>query len=654
MGKPYFSELGQLEETYAFAMDMDIQRLIKAVSASMFLPLLVVGSGGSLTVARLIVALHQRFARMIAKPVTPLELFEDRQMTQKCAIWFMSAGGHNADIQAAVRSAICVEPQHLLVTCAKTNSPLATFAGKFNFTDVFEFDLPSQKDGFLATNSLLAFCVLFLRAYFDIFGNVGRLPPDFHGLLGPESSQDRFLGQLRRQCHPLWNRENLIVLYGNGTEAAAYDLESKFTEAALGSVQISDFRNFAHGRHHWLAKRGESSAVIALATCDDRKLAQKTLNFLPAGIPVVEFHFAAERFVASIQAIVTVLHIVGLAGEVRGIDPGRPGVPEFGRRLYNLRLSTHMESDLRHNTKEMILAEQRKLNAMPVPCDKQGQPGFLRQAYRSFMKQFKGVCFSGIVFDYDGTLCDNRERFGDLNEHVAKELLRLLGAGLIIGIATGRGKSVKTVLRKAIPQAHWEQLLVGYYNGGDCALLSDDEHPDGTNAACPELTPIADALRADRRLHRLFEVTVRLPQITVEPGAGTPIPVLWSLANEVVYKYSSSNLTVLSSGHSVDILAPGVSKRTIGRMLSTVYCSSPDARILCIGDKGRWPGNDFDLLCEPFSLSVDEVSSDPATCWNLAPAGFRGVQATLYYFARMQTTEKGLLLNLPTSKRASS
>ena len=32
---------------------------------------------------------------------------------------------------------------------------------------------------------------------------------------------------------------------------------------------------------------------------------------------------------------------------------------------------------------------------------------------------------------------------------------------------------------------------------------------------------------------------------------------------------------------------------------------------LCIGDRGQWPGNDFELLSTPFSLSVDEISNDP-------------------------------------------
>jgi ABC-type nitrate/sulfonate/bicarbonate transport system ATPase subunit len=35
------------------------------------------------------------------------------------------------------------------------------------------------------------------------------------------------------------------------------------TEAALTNVQAADFRHFAHGRHHWLAKRADRTAVLA-------------------------------------------------------------------------------------------------------------------------------------------------------------------------------------------------------------------------------------------------------------------------------------------------------------------------------------------------------------------------------------------------------
>src|SRR5207248_10925028 len=41
------------------------------------------------------------------------------------------------------------------------------------------------------------------------------------------------------------------------------------------------------GRHHWLAKHANTTAVLAFATPDDEELAAKTLALLPAGVPVV-------------------------------------------------------------------------------------------------------------------------------------------------------------------------------------------------------------------------------------------------------------------------------------------------------------------------------------------------------------------------------
>jgi hypothetical protein len=76
--------------------------------------------------------------------------------------------------------------------------------------------------------------------------------------------------------------------------------------------------------------------------------------------------------------------------------------------------------------------------------------------------------------------------------------------------------------------------------------------------------------------------------------------------------------------------------------------------VLCVGDRGQWPGNDFSLLTSPYALSVDEVSQDPTTCWNLAPPGHRGVRAALGYLAGLKKGKGGLRLSLGrcTGRRA--
>ena len=61
---------------------------------------------------------------------------------------------------------------------------------------------------------------------------------------------------------------------------------------------------------------------------------------------------------------------------------------------------------------------------------------------------------------------------------------------------------------------------------------------------------------------------------------------------------------------------------------------------LCIGDKGEYPGNDYELLSTQFSLSVNEVSYDPDTCWNLSKIGFQDVNATINYLIKCKIINK--------------
>jgi hydroxymethylpyrimidine pyrophosphatase-like HAD family hydrolase len=264
---------------------------------------------------------------------------------------------------------------------------------------------------------------------------------------------------------------------------------------------------------------------------------------------------------------------------------------------------------------------------------------FWRDAYRLFTSAISDVMFKGVVVDYDGTLCGEADRFGDLNSHVAKELLRLLRAGIPLGIATGRGKSVRKALREALPKNYWDRVVVGYYNGGDVGLLSA-ERPDGTARAGEALAEIADALRSNRLLMRLAKLEFRIPQITVEPNRQDQADDVWALVESVVQALRVPGTSLLRSSHSIDVLAGGVDKRAVVRRLIDLD-GALDTPVLCIGDRGRYPGNDYLLLSQPHSLSVDETSLDPDTCWNIAPLGIRSVTACVYYLHALRITGKG-------------
>jgi len=641
LGRPYAEEVSRLAETYSWALSVPVETLSIAVRAAASHPLVAVGSGGSYTTAQFAAATHRQYTSGFASAMTPLEAVSTPQTLRHSSILLLTAGGKNPDVLGAFRKLLAREPRNFMVLCAKSGSPLGRLAAGHPFVDFVEFEPPAGKDGFLATNSLLASVTLLIRAYSSAFSGTRSLPRSLPSLLGdePGSHADQ---DLDRRCRPLWSRQTLVVLHGPATQAAAIDLESKFSEAALGGVQVADYRNFAHGRHHWLAKRGDDTSVLAIITDDDRELAEALLSLLPADIPIVRLNAPGRGVAACLAALAQVLIVTGSAGKARGIDPGDPGVPAFGRQIYHLRAFGRNAGPPSAVPTGEAAAIERKSGATISTLIAQDRLNEWRTAFKEFVTRLTARRYQGVVLDYDGTLCDEAHRFEPLTGPISRELNRLLRAGIVLGVATGRGKSVKSALREAVERRQWGRVVVGYYNGGDIGMLDDDGRPDGADRVDEALDAVANAFRADPYFTRFTKLTFRRPQITIEPKPNAQGEEVWGFLQQRLHTLDAPGVLALRSSHSMDIVAPGVCKRAVTDRVRLVLGAAPDHPVLCIGDRGRWPGNDYSLLSGPHSLSVDEVSLDAGSCWNLAVPGHRGSRATIDYLTRLESTQTGL------------
>lgn len=639
MARSYAIEMVKLAETFEWAATIDVQLLRQAIRIAGLSPLRAIGSGGSLTLAHALVSFHQRFTGRLAAVSTPLEAASE-PLDWTIATWLLSASGGNVDIIAAAEGLIEREPRQLAVLCGQADSPLAELCRAHPFTDLLVYPPPAGKDGFLATNSLLGFTVLLARAYaaeFDAQSEWAEAATILPTLLRERSEAAAIW---ESSTVPLWPRPTTLILYGPSTRIGAIDLESKFTEAALGNLQLADYRNFAHGRHHWLAKRGEKSAVLAFITDSDRALAARTLALIPPEIPQVQLSFSGKGIATAIASLIAALRIAGWAGFARGIDPGRPGVPEFGRKLYSLSLPRAGRTEAASNlTARDAAAITRKAGLAPARLAAIGELDRWKHALQCFRTELRDTAFAGIVLDYDGTVVDTRDRFTPAGEAMCEQLTRISAAGACIAIATGRGASVRRDLQARLPKALWSRILIGYYNGSEIAPLDDDSAPDGSRTTCAALAVLADALRSQPELAQAARQSDRQHQITLEPARIMPEGRLWDLAQQVILMTGMTGITVTRSSHSVDIIACGVSKLNV---LSRVREQVGALPVLAIGDRGRWPGNDYELLRQPCALSVDEISVDPTTCWNLAKPGQRGPTATLEYLFSL-TARDGLL-----------
>src|SRR5205814_9683001 len=92
--------------------------------------------------------------------------------------------------------------------------------------------------------------------------------------------------------------------------------------------------------------------------------------------------------------------------------------------------------------------------------------GSMRRAARAFRDAIAAQRFRAIVFDYDGTLCSSQRRDGPPPQAIVEHLVRLVRAGVMVGIASGRGGSIQTCLAEILPPDVLAEIQLGLYNGG--------------------------------------------------------------------------------------------------------------------------------------------------------------------------------------------
>ena len=645
MGKRYSEEIHQLTRTYEWACASDAKEAVHLAGAIWGRPLFVVGSGGSLTACELTARLHREACREPALALTPLEFLHHPPVPSACVL-LISAAGRNPDILSAAEHAIEHEYTVVAAVVASRGSRLARRLRDVRHAVVLEFVAPSGKDGFLATNTLLATCLQLTRGYArTAHSAVGdqhacdSLPSTLPSLAGTEAELSGAVGATL-------DREHLIVLASGWATPAAFDLESKWSEAGFGALTVTDPRNFGHGRHHGLSRRAERSAVLALTTAEDEEYANRTLRLLPPEISHATVATPLRGAAGAIDLLVDAIRLAGAMGERTGFDPGRPRVPMFGRRLYHARIRP---SEARPSGPELWL--ERKIPAsVRTGADQELWSTWLA-ACATAVKNLGSVTLGGVVLDYDGTLCEAHERFTGPLRSFGCELTRLVHSGAVVGIATGRGKSVISALRAMLPKETWSGILVGLYNGGVIRRLTEDL-PEEIDAH-PYLTIVAERLRGSRVVMGVGDMEVRPTQITLQAKQCLPAGFLRKAVIDALMPARSESgraevpllqqVLVFQSSHSLDILPATVSKAAVvDRMRAELRRTNRPDAILRIGDQGQLYGNDSLLLAHPLGVSADGVSTDLDGCWNLAPRGERRTTAVLRYLrALIPATDGG-------------
>lgn len=634
-GTYYDGELAELGNTFFSAMSADIEPLKLAIASAAESSIIGVGSGGSFTVASLLCNLHELYTGRVSRPSTPLEIICNPTLAASSPVFMISAEGKNPDIIEVLERARRHSSRTVHVVTNRESSPLMEHVRELPEVTPHVFEL-AKKDGYLATNSLLLDAVLIARAYGELHSEEVQFPESLDALrIGGQSIPEWLLGAqgFVRQAVP---RKGLIIVFSPLLRPVAADLESKLSESALLYSQLADIRSFAHGRHLWLAERAQDCAILALVEPGLERLWARMQELLPSDVPVCTMSLGGGRPQDLLAGLVAQMRLVSLIAAEMGKDPAKPHVPSFGRDLYYVDLPSFIPGPEETGRR----GEQSKFEVLGARWPSIGSNGAMSRALASFESALALQSFRAVVFDYDGTLCSSQRKESPPSAPIVERVMRLLDAGIFVGVASGRGDSIQQHLRAVLPSDAWSKVHLGLYNGGWIGLL-DEEIDKGivTNEFLSHVRRILGRLESlGVPIERVRETYPH--QISVRFKEGANAENMWFVIADSLRQAGLDPSTVVRSKHSVDVLAANVNKSHLVANMIQARGIDP-YEIVTMGDQGAWPGNDASLLEHRFSLSVDQPSRRLDRGWKLAPHHKRDVDATLWYLDHAEIDSVG-------------
>lgn len=638
MATNYEKELSQLAATYSAALAApakDVDKLKAAIRSASESSLIGVGSGGSFTTASLLCNLHETYTGRVSRASTPLEIICNPTLASSSPVFLISAEGKNPDICEALERARRHSARTLHVLTNREKSKLMECVDSLTDVTPHVFSLV-EKDGYLATNSLLLDAVLIARAYAELGHAENRLPKSFDCLrIGTETVDEWVKGALLF-AEKASKRGALTVIYSPLLKPIAADLESKLSESALMHVQLADLRSYAHGRHLWLATRPQDCAILALIEPSVAGLWDRMKAIFPPDVPTLTMSLVGATPQDLITGLVAQMHLVSLMGNFQSRDIGRPSVPQFGRDLYYVDLPSVIPPPAENNG----AAEKSKFEVLGARWPSELSHPSMRRAKEFFEKDVASRAFRAVVFDYDGTLCSSQRTDSPPSEKMLQHLERLVQAGVVVGIASGRGGSVQEHLEQNLPPEIVEKIQLGLYN---CGWIANAATPPVASAETSEFVSHVARIAFRLKQNGVPINTIRPThpyQVSIRFREGLSTDAMWFVVGDALRQAGLDLSSMVRSKHSIDVLANGIGKARLIAHIVTMFKIDP-YDIITMGDQGAWPGNDSALLEHRYSLSVDEPSRRLDRGWKLAPAYKRDVDATLWYLERFKTAADG-------------
>ena len=600
--RSYFEEIQELESTWNDVQSHEI--IINPPVNSEFFSgcAYCIGSGGSIAIAKLWQLVFEVNHLGMAKTMTPYEFNQFDRLPD--IVFLFSASGKNHDILQVFKSA-AVKGCRIVVFTVTANSTLVRLAKSIPDQAVVIYPkVPTPKDGFLAVNSIVAMACVVGQLEQSLFGQEKLEDSPVATAFKDHQENIAFIKELK-------HGPSIQIIASEWGIPAGHDLETRLAESGVSPCFLTDPRNFAHGRFIWL-ETYRDSFVVLFGTSQSKPFMKRFIKALPEFITPYYICAPYEGLYGAVYCLTRSILIFSELAKAKALDPGRPIVPEWGRKLHSLPLSPKDIAGI-----DLLKTARDKKTNYPA----------------------LEMTFGGIVFDIDGTLLETENRFSGIGGDVGFELNLLLQEGLLMAFATGRGKSALELLRNSISREFWPQVIVGLYNGTRILRL-DKNLDEKQELEWSSLQAIAFKVKEICSGIPRAELTIRQTQITVE-GINKNQRTFIEQELSRAFGQGTKFMKLEQSGHSLDILPYWANKLNVLEKMNIF----PEQNILCIGDQGQLGGNDEDLLSWKPSVCVGKYRPVSNACfWLGKDERSRGEKGMLRLLKAIEQVDGGFKL----------
>lgn len=259
------------------------------------------------------------------------------------------------------------------------------------------------------------------------------------------------------------------------------------------------------------------------------------------------------------------------------------------------------------------------------------------------LKEAFNTCYYSVCLDIDGTICQEGEN--EVSEEIIDALTNLVKAGVNICFITGRGRSVKTILKSIVLTIMERNRDVSFnmfrrwycviHNG--VSLLStigyeiNDFLAYSSRLIADEVIEEYD-MKINNCIEEVFKANLSMMEIREcdykiqLENAGTRFVIYNSNINiEEVKTYLELIKMDLKTTLDLNILQSSYKGNTVleysvcnkGHAIAELekFLGIPKSSMLRIGDQGNIGGNDYEMLDCKQGFTVRELSNNPCGCF---------------------------------------